>query len=234
MKECIIYILIIVCTISCNTTKPTEIQINWNTNLQGDFSFIENWSYPEGIFLNEHGQLSCDGICPPQINNMFDEKGKIIDDSLIAFYNLVDTTHHFHSIASETNIREWTGTNFISVTRINKDTIKCTTWNNSGTHSSLNLVITNNIIKPSINFNSINSPEGIKVFECSGGKMVIDQDLWQKGILKASFDFKFNNTYKSQQPLYWKGLIYKIVEPLQKNRQIILKINPFVYYGISH
>lgn len=210
----IAYLLAIASLISCNNNNLNEIQIQWESNLEGDFSFTEDWSYPEGIFLSEYGQLSCDGICPPEIDNMLDEKGKIIDDSLIAFYNLVDTTHLFHSIVSETNTPEWAGTDFISAIRISADTIKCSTWNNAATHSSLNLVIVNDIVKPSIYFNSINSSEGVDVFDCSGGKMVIDQDLWQKGILKASFDFRFNNANKPKQALSWKGLIYKKVESL--------------------
>ena len=29
--------------------------------LTGDFSFKDNWSYPEGVYWNEFGQLSCEG-----------------------------------------------------------------------------------------------------------------------------------------------------------------------------
>ena len=32
------------------------ITIEWVDNLSGDFSFTNNWSYPEGVYKNEYGQ----------------------------------------------------------------------------------------------------------------------------------------------------------------------------------
>ena len=99
--------------ISEKTQNQKEVQIQWVDDLVGDFSFQEVWSYPEGIFRNEFGQLVCDGICPPETENMKDEEGKILTDSLLSYYKLIDTTHLFHSIHSEANAYEWAGTNFI-------------------------------------------------------------------------------------------------------------------------
>jgi hypothetical protein len=77
-----------------------KIAIQWTDHLDGDFSFKDNWSYPEGIYRNEFGQLSCDGLCPPEIYEMKDENGRIRDEQLTVFYQLVDTIHQYHSIRS--------------------------------------------------------------------------------------------------------------------------------------
>jgi len=207
-----IYALLTIGLISCeNETRKSEIQIQWAKNISGDFSFKDHWSYPEGIFINEFGQLYCDGLCPPEIVNMIDAEGRIIADSLEAFYNLIDTTHYYHSINSESNAYEWAGTDFISVKRMNKDTVICYTQNNAATHSSLNLIITENTVKPTIILNSVFLIE-TQIFTCIKGKMVIDKDLWKKGVLKAAFSFDFEDIERLDNPLYWKGEIYSIIE----------------------
>lgn len=66
--------------------KSGEIEISWVDNLPGDFSFAKNWDYPEGVYRNEFGQLSCDGLCPQEVDRMMDENGKIYEDSFTAFF----------------------------------------------------------------------------------------------------------------------------------------------------
>ena len=192
-----------------NTKKlnSDEVYLKWIDNLTGDFSFKDDWSYPENIYRNEFGQLSCDGFCPPETDKMKDENGRIYESALSAFYELVDTTHIYHSIQSEAWTYEWAGVNHIIAERINKDTIVCFTQNNAGTHSSLNLIITNNTVKPTIVLNSIIGGSSEKKYRCQSGKMVIDKKLWDKGILKATFEFYF---YHDENPkkMYWKGNIY--------------------------
>ena len=187
-----------------NKLNSGEIPLKWVANLAGDFSFKDNWSYSEGIFVNKFGQLSCDGLCPPEIYEMKDENGKIYEDSLTSFYKFVDTTHIFHSIKSDACTYEWAGANFITAERINNDTLICYTQNNAATHSSLHLIITKNAVKPTIILNGIISENGEKIYHCKSGKMLIDSTLWNKGVLKASFDFEFDNNEK----MYWKGNIY--------------------------
>ena len=202
-------ILFFIGCISYSEDKSAEIQIQWVDELDGDFSFKENWSYPEGVYRNEFGQLSCDGFCPPEIERMFDDNRRILTDSLDAFYCLVDTTHLFHSIESEALVYEWAGTDFISVNRNNKDTVICYTMNNAATHSSLHLVITGNTVKSTIEFISITpSFDGIQTYYCSKGEMAVDKNLWEQGILKAEFDFKFDDKEYPDIQMYWKGKIY--------------------------
>lgn len=216
-NKCLLHSLLIIGLISCGNitekkSKPDEVKIQWIDDLSGDFSFKDNWSYPEGIFRNAFGQLSCDGICPPEIISMMNENGQIYSDSLEAFYNLVDTTHLFHSIESESEAYEWVGTDFISVEKKDKDTIICITENNSATHSSLNLIIVGDFVKPTIVLESINFMNKTMIYNCQEGEMLIDKNLWQKGILKASFDFKFEDKESPDKSMRWKGKIYKDIE----------------------
>lgn len=218
MRKYLTSIFLIIGLISCGLNwdknekvESGEIEINWVDNVSGDFSFTKNWDYPEGVYKNEFGQLSCDGLCPQEINRMKDENGKIYEDSLTAFYKLVDTTHQFHSIQSDAWTYEWAGTNFITVTKKNKDTTICYTHNNAATHSSLILIIVKNKCIPTIELNSVTST-GTKTYHCKGGEIEIDKSLWKKGILKANFDFVFDHTENPDKPMYWKGKIYANID----------------------
>lgn len=185
-----------------------KIKICWSTNIKGDFSFNKNWSYPEGVYKNQFGQLSCDGICMEGVDQMKDENGKIFEDSLTAFYKIVDTSHTFHSIKSEAWCYEWAGTEFIDVHRINKEIVRCITINNVSTHCSLNIEIENDYCKPTIKYTGMSDLK-IYIFDCFAGNIQIDKVLWNKGILKAEFDFSFVNTIDLNKPMYWRGKIYK-------------------------
>lgn len=196
-------------------TQPTghQIKIQWTDHIDGDFSFEDCWSYPEGVYRNQFGQLSCDGFCPPEIYEMKDEYGRIRDEFLTVFYQLVDTTHQYHSILSEAYTYEWAGTDFIRAVRINEDSVICSTYNNAGTHSSLQLVITQNHVDASIVLTSIRH-NGSDTFFCKDGTVKIDRISWQKGILKAIFDLTFDHQMSNKEFMWWKGLIYaKITNP---------------------
>lgn len=204
-------LLLIIITVSGQwitaQSNGCKITIRWTDHLNGDFSFKDNWSYPEGVYRNQYGQLSCDGLCPPEIYEMKDENGKIKKEYLTAFYLLVDTTHQYHSIQSEAYTYEWAGTDFIRAERINKDSVICETFNNAGTHSSLQLLITQNQVEAAIKLTSI-ILSGSGTFACKEGTMTIDRIYWQKGILKAAFDLTFDHQMNNKKFMWWKGLIY--------------------------
>lgn len=190
--------------------RKNVITIQWSTDLQGDFSFTNNWSYQEGVYKNQFGQLSCDGFCPERTWNMKDEKGKILKDSLDIFYQLVDTTHVKHSIKSEVNMYEYSGINFIEVKRI-EDRIKCITLSNASTHSRMMIELINNTCIAKVDFNSIRDL-GRHTFRCKKGSILIDKNEWEKGFLKAKFDFTFENNLEKYVLLFWKGMIYAKIE----------------------
>ena len=121
-----------------------------------------------------------------------------------------DTLHIFHSIESDAWCYEWGGTNYITAERINEDTVVCFTECNESTHSSLNLIITENTVKPTIILNSIMDFDE-KIYKCKNGQMAIDKNMWKQGILKATFDFDFYHNEDSTR-MYWKGNIYTKIE----------------------
>ncbi|WP_276975182.1 hypothetical protein [Flavobacterium filum] len=219
MTRILTYIFLIIGLISCGLTfdknekvKSGEIEISWLDSVTGDFSFTKNWDYPESVYKNEFGQLSCDGLCPTEIDRMKDVNGKIYKDSLNAFYQLVDTTHQFHSIQSDAWAYEWAGTNFVTAIRKNVDTTICYTHDNVATHSFLILTITKDKCIPTIELNSVISSVGKKIYTCKTGRIEIDKNFWEKGILKANFNFVFDHTENPNEPMYWKGKIYANID----------------------
>ena len=196
---------------STGQSTSIPIKIKWVDNLSGDFSFTKKWSYHEGIYRNEYGQLSCDGFCAPGVESMIDSNGKILKDSIQAFYKLVDTTHLRHSFASKGWCYEWAETDFIDVLR-HGDSVSCYTWTNAAMHCTLQLKIINDTCTAIIDLNSI-VPGGDAIYYCTNGYITIDRKKWLKGIMKAEFNFNFGHPEDPKKPIYWKGKIYsKIVQ----------------------
>jgi hypothetical protein len=185
--------------------KSKAIKISWISALKGNFSFTQQWSYPEGIYKSEMGEVKCDGFCPESINKMMDENGAILKDSITAYYKLIDTSHIQSSIQCDAWCYEYAGTNTVNVIK-NKDTIECYTQQNVATHCSLKLQIINNNCVPTIELTSI-APNGNKIYTCKGGEIKIDNTAFQKDTLKATFDFTFDHPENPKQPMYWKGMI---------------------------
>ncbi|WP_036153209.1 hypothetical protein [Maribacter forsetii] len=217
MKNIILFTLLLVLTvISCKTigkktdTNPS-IEIDWTTDLKGDFSFKEKWSYKEGVYKNSHGQLSCDGDCPAAIDRMKDKSGKIYKDSLSEFYKIIDTTHVYHSLISENRMYEYSGIDFIEFKKLKNGTILGESVSNVSTHSNLIIALKNNSCTASVYFNSIRDL-GVHTFPLKSGTIKIDKTLFENGIIKAVFDFEFINTLETDKQLYWKGNMYSRVQ----------------------
>ena len=213
----LLFLFIIIAFNACD--KPIEalqrgeLAIEWTDSLQGDYSFTKEWDYPEGVYRNEFGQLSCDGFCPEGIDRMRDSMGIIFKDSLTAFYAMVDTTHEAHTLKSETNCYEWAGTNQIMA--LLSDTLKCYSLCNAATHCSLQFYITGNKCRPVISLNSIHSGEK-KIDDLANGYIKIDKPKFKRGILKAEFEMKFNNSAEPDKPMWWKGKMYASIHPAKQ------------------
>jgi hypothetical protein len=216
LKQMLMFILtagFLACEPNKSSTSDMPIKIEWVDNLIGDFSFIGKWTYPEGIYKNEFGQLSCDGLCPPEINVMIDSTGHIYKDSLKAFYKIVDTTHQTYSIQCEAWCYEWAGTNSIVAIQKNKDTIECNTACNTATHCCLHFYIINDICYPEVELKSIVANKSMN-YPCKNGYIKIDKEILKKGIIKADFDMNFENKENPKQPIFWKGKIYTKIKSL--------------------
>ncbi len=214
--------------------SSNTIVIQWVDSLKGDFSFTNEWSYPEGVVMKENGRAECGdgGLCPEECYNMLDSNGNIYKDSLHRYYDLLDTTHQYYSISCTAHAYEYAGTNFIKANRKSKDTVYAYTLNNIATHSSLELNITKNTCTAEIKLNSIRmhnhsnySPNTVEdtvsfddshlhiqqanyeTFKCSSGFIYIDRTSFNQQVLKARFKFTFQNNTDPDKPLWWEGLI---------------------------
>ena len=192
--------------IGCNDSAQTgQFNIKWVDDLTGDYTFTNDWSYPEGVFINDFGQVDCDGFCPERIRNMKDLNGKILLDSLQAFYTLVDTTHLYHTMQCEAQTYEWSGCDYINAVKTHGDSIKLKTITNAGTHSSLQISIIHDKCIPIIELISITG--GRYVYNCSNGSIIIDKKAYEQGLIKAIFDFNFRDPDHLDIKMFWKGKI---------------------------
>lgn len=138
--------------VGCNAER---IPINWVDSLNTDFSFTKDWSYPEGVWHNRFGQLSCQALCSPAIDGMIDENGKIKSSFMNEYYKIVDTSHLFHTFRYEAQAYEWSGSNFILFSKNEDGSVVGKSLCNASTHSSLNIIIKNDFVSAFIHYNSI-------------------------------------------------------------------------------
>jgi len=190
------------------TADANKVHINWVQQLEGDFSFAQQWSYPEGVVRNRYGQLVCAMKCPTQASKMMNKKGKLQESAFDDFYALVDTSHINHSFTSEATAYEWAGSDFVKLEKTPDGKLKGFSMCNAATHSSLVFELDKEFCAAWIELNSVRSPN-TQYFDLLEGEIVIDQEMWKKGILKASFDFTFENIIDSNRPIVWKGKIFK-------------------------
>jgi hypothetical protein len=203
----IIFSVIMICSRSFGQASK-HMMVKWVDSLSGDFSFTNNWSYPLGVEMKSDGKAGCadGGYCPECCYSMINSNGIVLKDSSEIFYQLLDTTHQFHSIQCEAWCYEWAGTDFIEVLRNRSDSVFCYTKTGIATHCSLQLEIFKNICYSSIDLNSIVEDRSAKYY-CNHGSITIDKSLWKKGIMKAEFNFNFENKDERSKPIYWKGKI---------------------------
>ncbi len=207
----ILFSLALFCSASGQKVYGKTVPVTWTDSLAGDYSFVDKWSYGENVFTNNFFQLVCDVECPPEIRKMEDSRGRIYDSLIHEYYKLLDTTHHFHTMQCEGWCYEFGGMDFIEVLRRSKTGIYLESPINDGTHSSLRLAIENNVCTPTIKLTSeVSDPDGKYIFyyHCTGGYIKIDKAYWQRGIMKAEFDFTFFHPEHPKLKMYWKGKIY--------------------------
>ncbi|NOQ70487.1 MAG: hypothetical protein GQ574_00710 [Crocinitomix sp.] len=192
--------------LSKSTSSLKSIPIQFVKQLDADFSFTENWDYDWGVYKNQYGQLSCDGFCPEAAYAM-KKDGRIIEDSLSAFYQLVDTSHLHYTMRSVALMYEFTGCDYIYINRDSNNCINGETGITPGTHSTLNFQMVNGNCEVWANYNSI-STQKPRDFPLKSGFIKLEQEAFKADTIKAQFDLTFSNTLESDVALTWKGLIY--------------------------
>jgi hypothetical protein len=202
-------VIITVFTLSVDLENDRPLQflpIQLVDKIDADFSFIEDWDYDWGIYENQYGQLSCDGFCPDRAYDMKID-GRIPEDSLTAFYEVVDTSHLHYTMQSEAQMYEWTGCDYIYICRNPHGFIFAETEITPGTHSTLYCEIFNGAAQVWANYNSISAQQP-RDFLLKSGFIKVENKAYQSDTIKAQFDLEFLNTLESDNPLTWKGLIY--------------------------
>lgn len=189
-----------------------QVAFAWKDTINADFSFTENWDYPEGVYLNEWNQLSCDGLCPPEIERMKDENGRIFDDSLTAFYSYIDTTHRHFTHEGIVRAHEYGDCNYADVEKRDKKLYVYTEMN-VGTHSSVQIEFfpdpgSKIPFKAYLIYNSIGSSNGPISYAATGGTIEISSKALRNGILQMRFDLEFPYFSDSSDVRQtWKGKI---------------------------
>ena len=179
--------------------------------MDDDFSFTEEWDYPEGVYLNQWGQLSCEGLCPMEIERMKDDQGRIFNDSLAAFYEIIDTTHRFYSHQGIVRTFEYGECNYANAKVLNGK-IHVQTEVNAATHTSLHIVFDTEEksateCKIYLIYNSIRPVKPV-VFRVRSGMLEISREKFEEGLVQMSFDLEFEEV--SNNPEFeqsWNGLI---------------------------
>ncbi|MBO6515020.1 MAG: hypothetical protein JJ975_00535 [Bacteroidia bacterium] len=192
--------------------RGVSIRTQWVDSLPGVFGFSQLWSYPEGVYRRNDGQLSCDGLCPEGIDQMKDSSGKVISDSLEKFYALVDTSHQYHSFLSEARMYEWAGSNFISAVQLKDGSVQLTSHGNAATHCHLIIRLGEDSTRASVYYVSIR-PVPAETFPLKTGMILLDQNAFRQGWIKATFQFEFENTLEPDHELWWKGKVYTRLQP---------------------
>ncbi|MFK7784144.1 MAG: hypothetical protein AB8B56_03450 [Crocinitomicaceae bacterium] len=194
----------------------SQVDFAWVDSISGDFSFVEEWDYSEGVYVNQWGQLSCDGLCPMEIDRMKDEKGRVYDDSLTSFYTYVDTSHLHYSFEGSARVYEYGDCHYASASEVN-GMIHIQTDVNIATHSSLHIVLdtskdSNPVKRIYILYNSIrNVPR--KVYLALNGNIELSKEKLKDGIVQLTFDLDFQSEDTDKQGLqHWEGKILTELE----------------------
>lgn len=189
----------------------SQVDFIWADSINDDFSFTEEWDYQEGIYTNQWGQLSCDGFCPMEIDRMKDNQGRIYDDSLTAFYKIIDTTHHYFTHQGTVRAYEYGECNYSFATEVNGK-ISVQTEVNISTHTSLHIIFdaksrSGADSKIYLIYNSIRPVKPV-AFYAESGTVEISKEKYKKGILQMRFDLKFEDVSNNPEfPQSWKGKI---------------------------
>ncbi|MDG1332596.1 MAG: hypothetical protein P8P74_09720 [Crocinitomicaceae bacterium] len=188
----------------------SQVDFTWADSVEGDFSFIENWDYEEGIYVNKWGQLSCDGFCPIEIDRMKDDQGRIYDDSLTAFYSYVDTTHHHYTHEGTAKSYGFEECHYASA-KVLLGKVHIQTHVNMSTHTSLHIVFDPNeafekrTFKIYLIYNSIrNVPR--QYFIALNGNVEISKKKFDEGIIQMKFDLVFQSEGEDELQS-WEGKI---------------------------
>lgn len=188
----------------------SQVDFSWVSSIDDDFSFTEEWDYVEGIYINQWGQLSCDGFCPMEIDALKDEQGRIYDDSLTKFYSIIDTTHYYFTHQGTVRAYEFGECNYAYVTEVD-GIIYLETEVNIATHTSLQIEFfpdpgSKIPFRAYLYYNSIGNMRP-KNYDVTHGTVEISSEAIRNGFIQMRFDLEFELDENDTEPQTWKGKI---------------------------
>ena len=209
---------------NCSRPDPDMglFTIEWLDLPDSSFAFRKNWKYDEFVSKDDEGHFHNNSGDVP--DNMRDRNGNILKDSLAPFFKIVDTTHYFHTLYSETNhLPEFGDAFYASAEHLaGNDTTFCYTHDNISTHSSLYFALIGDLKQVKLVCNSIIAKENDKnnghyVFTSDKFYLTIDPTAWKRDTLKACFTVYFQDTiyHKNPTEMSWTGKIYT---PISRKR----------------
>ena len=195
----------------------SQVDFIWVDSIVDDFSFTEKWDYQDGVYMNQWGQLSCDGLCPMEIDVLKDDQGRIYDDSLKKFYSIIDTTHRYFTHAGTVRAYEFGECNYAVATRL-AGKIHVNTESNISTHTDLHIVFDPETPFSERNFKiylMFNSIRNIKraYFIALTGRIEISRKKFEEGIIQMRFDLGFQSEEDDPKGMQtWQGKILTKIE----------------------
>jgi len=206
----LILVVLFSSTTSWNKNDDVQLEIAWFKDLKGDFSFKKKWDFAENVGLNSAQQIVCLSQCSNEVLAMIDKNGLIKVDSIDAYYKIVDSTRKYHTIESRCSIDACQPSNFIRVKKYGNFTIEAQMIGGSNRNCSLILRMKDNHVSSWIYVKG--NQKAATMYKLNGGKIFIDEPAFEKGILKATFSFTYENDNNGFKALFWSGKIYSKIE----------------------
>ena len=207
--HCMKFILILI--FSLPIFGFSQVELVWVDSIDADFSFTEDWDYEEGIYVNQWGQLSCDGFCPRAADAMKDDHGRIFDDSLAAFYAIIDTTHRYFTHESTARVYSYGESHYVTLEE-RGGRLFLRTEMNMMAQSSLHLEINLNAdgaeqFDAYLIYYSL-SDQPPRKFALVSGSIEISNLAYNNGMVKLEFDLEFESEKWDTEGLQtWNGKV---------------------------
>lgn len=199
-------------TILAQTEKPlTPYPLQYARQVPGNFSFIDSWNYPMGVYKRENGTLGCDGWCPSEVERFKDSVGNVLPQFRDSFYSYIDTTHVPVTCMCEAWAYGWGAMSGIDF-RMHGDSLELFSIGNAGNYSHFHFLFHNNEVSSWVIFYPIYRPKSAAqtFFPAKKLHIIADSALLKKGIYKLNIDAEYeqNTAQDKSRLMYFKGVIY--------------------------
>lgn len=200
-------------TILAQTEKPlTQYPLQYARQVAGNFSFIDSWNYPMGVYKRENGTLGCDGWCPSEVGRFKDSVGNVLPQFRDSFYSYVDTSHVPVTCMCDAWAYGWGLMSGIDY-RKQGDSLELFSIGNAGNYSHFQFLFHNNQVSSWVEFYPPFMQPGASpqtFFAANKLHVIADSALLKQGIYKLNIDAEYeqNDIQDKSYLMYFKGVIY--------------------------